>query len=150
MDAPGRLRLDLTPGAAAAPYEGHCVVTTNDDTRAAADVALGYPRLRWSAGGCRGMQTTGRHTRPLSHWRPHRLIAPVPLWVLAWRRQRAAELRGQQTWRTIRQTLDHFTVGRSRRQGKTMLHRPRVTALLAEILPTRGMPVPKKMLDGSD
>jgi len=42
LDARGRLSIETTKVAAEAQYDGTFVVTTNDDTRAAADVALGY------------------------------------------------------------------------------------------------------------
>jgi transposase len=65
--------------------------------------------------GCvRRMKTTGLQTRPLYHWRPHRLIAHVKLCVLALLLERVAEIRCQQTWRTIRHTLEQLTVVRYR------------------------------------
>jgi transposase len=57
--------------------------------------------------GCfRRMKTTGLQTRPIDHWRPHRIIAHGKLCVLALLLERAAEIRCQQPWRTIRHTLD--------------------------------------------
>jgi transposase len=106
MEAQGRLRRDAAQVAAEATYEGQFVVTTTDDTRAAEEVALGYTSMPLIEGGFRQLKTTGLQTRPLYHWRPHRLIAHVQLCVLAWLRHRAADIRCQQTWRTIRQTLD--------------------------------------------
>jgi hypothetical protein len=106
MDAGGRLSLDRTQVGAEATDDGKCVVTTHDDTLDAEEVALGYTRLMLSEGCFRRMKTTGLHTRPLDHWRPHRIIAHVKLCGLALLRQRPAEIRCQQPWRTIRQTLD--------------------------------------------
>jgi len=106
MAAGGRLSLDMTTVAAEAKYDGKFVVTTNDDTLDAADVALGDTRMMLLEGGFRRMTTTGLQTRPIYHWRPHRIIAHVKRCVLALLRQRAAEIRCQQTGRTIRQTLD--------------------------------------------
>ena len=74
----------------------------------------------------------------------------MPREVLALLLQRAADLRGQQTWRTIRQTLDPLQVGRYRLPGKTILQRTQVTTSMAEILQTLGLPVPKKMLEVSE
>jgi hypothetical protein len=105
MDAHGRLRLDAAKVAAEATYDGKFVVTTNDDTLEADDVALGYTSMTLIEGCFRQMKTTGLQTRPISHGRPHRIIAPVQLCVLALLLERAAESRCQQTWRTIRQTL---------------------------------------------
>ena len=84
MAAGGRRRLDMTQVAAAANAAGKVVVTTHDDTLEAEDGALGYTRMLWREGCFRRMKTTGRQTRPISHWRPHRRIAPVKRGVLAW------------------------------------------------------------------
>jgi len=147
MAAPGRLSLDAAQVAAEAQDDGPCVVTTTDDTLAAADVALGYTCMPLIAGGCRPMQTTGLQTRPRYHGRPHRRIAHVQRCVLAVLRQRAAEIRGQQTWRTMRQTVAPVTVVRDQMHGQTMVQSPRVTAPLAAIRQRRGIPLPKKIVE---
>jgi transposase len=149
MDAGGRLSLDMTKVAAEAKYDGKFVVTTNDDTLEAEDVALGYTSMMLIEGCFRRMKTTGLQTRPIYHWRPHRIIAHVKLCVLALLLQRAAEIRCQQTWRTIRHTLDQLKVVRYRLHGKTILQSTRVTAPMAEILQTLGIPLPKKILEVS-
>ena len=150
MDARGRLRIDTTKVAAAAKYDGKCVVTTNDDPLDAADVALGYTSMMLIEGCFRRMKTTGLQTRPISHWRPHRIIAHVKLCVLALLLERAAEIRCQQTWRTIRHTLDQFKVVRYRMHGKTIVQSTQVTAPIAEILRSLGVPLPKRILEVSD
>ena len=71
-------------------------------------------------------------------------------WGLAWLRERAAELRGPQTWRTIPQTVDQVKVVRSRMHGKTMLPSPQVTSPMAAILRRLGIPLPQKILEVSD
>jgi transposase len=146
MDAHGRLSLDAAKVAAEAKYDGKFVVTTNDDTLAAEDVALGYTSMPLIEGGFRQMKTTGLQTRPSYHWRPHRIIAHVKLCVLALLLQRAAEIRCQQTWRTIRQTLDQLKVVRYQMHGKTIVQSTQVTAPMAEILQSLGIPLPKKIL----
>jgi transposase len=150
MDASGRLSLDMPKVAAEAKYDGKFVVTTNDDTLDAEDVALGYTSMMLIEGCFRRMKTTGLQTRPIYHWRPHRIIAHVKLCVLALLLQRAAEIRCQQTWRTIRHTLDQLKVVRYRLHGKTILQSTRVTAPMAEILQTLGIPLPKKILEVSE
>jgi transposase len=150
MDAGGRLSLDMTKVAAEAKYDGKFVVTTNDDTLDAEDVALGYTSLMLIEGCFRRMKTTGLQTRPIYHWRPHRIIAHVKLCALALLLQRAAEIRCQQPWRTIRHTLDQLKVVRYRLHGKTILQSTRVTAPMAEILQTLGIPAPKKILEVSE
>jgi transposase len=150
MDARGRLRINATKVAAEAKDDGTCVVTTNDDTLDAEDVALGYTSLRLIEGCFRRMKTTGLQTRPIDHGRPHRIIAHVKLCVLALLLERAAEIRCQQTWRSIRHTLDQLKVVRYRLQGKTILQRTQVTAPMAEILRSLGIPLPKKILEVSE
>jgi transposase len=150
MDARGRLSLNMTKVAAEAKYDGKFVVTTNDDTLDAEDVALGYTSMMLIEGCFRRMKTTGLQTRPIYHWRPHRIIAHVKLCVLALLLQRAAEIRCQQTWRTIRHTLDQLKVVRYRLHGKTILQSTRVTTPMTEILQTLGIPLPKKILEVSE
>jgi hypothetical protein len=149
-EAHGRLRIATTKVAAEAKSAGQCGVTTNDDTLNAADVALGYTSLRLLEGCCRRMQTTGRQTRPLSHWRPRRIIAHVKLCVLALLLERAAESRGQQTWRTIRHPLAPLKVVRYRLHGKTIVQSPQVTAPMAALLRSLGVPLPQRILEVSD
>jgi transposase len=146
MDARGRLGLDTTKVAAEATYDGKFVVTTNDDTLDAEDVALGYTSMSLIEGCFRRMKTTGLRTRPIDHWRPHRIIAHVKLCVLALLLERAAALRCQQTWRTIRQTLDQLKVVRYRMHGKTILQNTQVTATIAETLRSLSIPLPNKIL----
>jgi transposase len=150
MDARGRLSIDTTKVAAEAKYDGKFVVTTNDDTLDAADVALGYTSMMLIEGCFRRMKTTGLQTRPIYHWRPHRIIAHVKLCVLALLLERAAEIRCQQTWRTIRHTLDQFKVVRYRMHGKTIVQSTQVTAPIAEILRSLGVPLPQRILEVSD
>jgi transposase len=150
MDTHGRLSLDTAKVATEAKYDGTFVVTTNDDTLDAEDVALGYTSMTLIEGCFRRMKTTGLQTRPIYHWRPHRIIAHVKLCVLALLLERAAEIRGQQTWRTIRQTLDQLKVVRYRMHGKTILQSTQMTATIAETLRSLGIPLPKRILEVSD
>jgi transposase len=150
MDARGRLRIDTTKVAAEAKYDGKFVVTTNDDTLDAEDVALGYTSRMLIEGGFRQMKTTGLQTRPIYHWRPHRIIAHVKLCVLALLLERAAEIRCQQTWRTIRHALDQWKVVHYRMHGKTIVQSTQVTSPVAQILQSLRIPTPQKILEVSD
>src|SRR5919202_2767305 len=150
MDARGRLSINTTTVAAEAKYDGKFVVTTNDDTLDAADVALGYTSMMLIEGCVRRMKTTRLQTRPIYHWRAHRIVAHVKLCVLALLLERAAEIRCQQTWRTIRHTLDQLKVVRYRMHGKTIVQSTQVTAPMAEILRSLGVPLPKRILEVSD
>jgi transposase len=150
MDTQGRLSIDTTKVTAEAKYDGKFVVTTNDDTLDAEDVALGYTSMTLIEGCFRRMKTTGLQTRPIYHWRFHRIIAHVKLCVLALLLERAAELRCQQTWRTIRHTLEQLKVVRYRMQGKTILQSTQVTAPLAKLLRSLEVSLPKKILEVSE
>jgi transposase len=150
MDVHGRLSIDTTKVAAEAKYDGKFVVTTHDDTLNAADVALGYTSMMLIEGCFRRMKTTGLQTRPIYHWRPRRIIAHVKLCVLALLLERAAEIRCQQTWRTIRHTLDQLKVVRYRMHGKTIVQSTQVTAPMAALLRSLGVPLPQSILEVSD
>ena len=150
MDAQGRLSIDTAKVAAEAKYDGKFVVTTNDDTLDAEDVALGYTSMTLIEGCFRQLKTTGLQTRPIYHWRPHRIIAHVKLCVLALLLQRAVEIRCQQTWRTVRHTLEQLKVVRYRMQGKTILQSTQVTAPLAKLLRSLGISLPNKILEVSE
>ena len=149
-DGRGRLSIDTAKVAAEAKYDGTFVVTTNDDTLDAEDVALGYTSMTLIEGCFRQMKTTGLQTRPIYHWRPHRITAHVKLCVLALLLQRVAEIRCQQTWRTIRHALDQLKVVRYRLQGKTILQSTQVTSPLAKILRSLGISLPNKILAVSE
>src|SRR4051794_22931117 len=82
-DDGGRPYLDREKVRRAEQLDGKFVLTTNDDTLAVADVALGYKGM-WIVESCfRRMKTTGLAVRPMSHWMPHRITAHVRLCVLA-------------------------------------------------------------------
>jgi transposase len=150
MDARGRLSINATKVAAEATYDGKFVLTTNDDTLDAEDVALGYKSMMLIEGCFRRMKTTGLQTRPVYHWKPHRIIAHVKLCVLALRLERAAEIRCQNTWRHIRQALDQLQVVRYRMHGKTIGQSTQVTPTVGKILDRLRVPLPKKILEVSD
>jgi transposase len=150
LDTHGRLRLDTAKVAMEAKYDGKFVVTTNDDTLDAEDVALGSTSMTLIEGCFRRMKTTGLQTRPIYHGRSHRIMAHVKLCVLALLLERAAESRCQQTWRTIRHTLDPLTVVRYRMHGKTILQSTQMTATITEILRSLGIPLPKRILEVSE
>jgi transposase len=150
MDTHGRLSLDTAKVAMEAKYDGKFVVTTNDDTLDAEDVALGYTSMTLIEGCFRRMKTTGLQTRPIYHGRSHRIIAHVKLCVLALLLERAAEIRCQQTWRTIRHTLDQLKVVRYRMHSKTILQSTQMTATITETLRSLGIPLPKRILEVSE
>src|SRR5438128_285581 len=69
--------------------DGKWVVTSNDDTLTAEDLALGYKQLM-RVEQCWRVMKSGLRTRPMHHWRPHRICAHVRLCVLALLLERVA------------------------------------------------------------
>lgn len=105
----GRLRLDRRAVREAARYDGKFVVTTNDDTLTAEDMALGYKQLLRVEQSWRDLKS-GIRVRPVYHWVAHRIHAHVRLSVLSLLLERAAEQACQDTWRNIRDRLDQLKV----------------------------------------
>jgi transposase len=85
------------------------VVTTNDDTLTAEDVALGYKHLLPVEESWRELER-GIRLRPVYHWMAHRIHAHVRLSVLSLLLARVVEHLGQDTWRNLRDQLDRVKV----------------------------------------
>jgi transposase len=100
----GRLELDHSAVKAAARYDGKWVVTSNDDTLTAEDLALGYKQLM-RVEQCWRQLKSGLRLRPVFHYRPWRIHAHVTLTVFALLLERIAELRAGDTWRNLRDQL---------------------------------------------
>lgn len=102
-------KIDQTAIAAETKLDGKWVITSNDDTLSAEDLALGYKQLMRVEECWRDMKS-GLRTRPVFHWTPHRLCAHISLCVLALLLQRVAERRAGDTWRNILAQLDAVKV----------------------------------------
>lgn len=105
----GVLKIDVAAVRAEEKLDGKWVVTSNDDSLTAADLALGYKQLL-RVEQCWRTMKSGLRTRPIFHWTPHRICAHVSLCVLALLLERIAEIRGGDTWRNIRAQLDTIKV----------------------------------------
>ena len=132
----GLLRIDRAAIVKEARYDGKWVITSNDDTLTAEDLALGYKQLM-RVEECWRTMKSGLRMRPVYHWLPHRIEAHVKLCVLALLLERIAEVRAGDTWRNIVARLDtikvvEYTRGDVRVQQTTEL-RGDVTHLLAKI-----------------
>jgi len=140
----GVLRIDRARVAEEAKLDGKWVVTSNDDTLSAEDLALGYKQLM-RVEECWRTMKSGLRTRPVFHWRPHRIAAHVSLCVLALLLERVAELRVGNTWRNIVAQLDTVKVVEYERAGariqQTTDLRPAVAALLKKL----EIPFPPKL-----
>lgn len=105
----GLLRIDREAVQDAARYDGKWVITTNDDTLSAEDLALGYKQLM-RVELCWRQLKSGLELRPVFHRLPWRIQAHVSITVLSLLLERIAEIRADDTWRNIRDQLASLKV----------------------------------------
>ena len=132
----GALRIDRAALRREVRYDGKWVITSNDDTLTAEDLALGYKQLM-RVEECWRTMKSGLRMRPVYHWMPHRIEAHVKLCVLALLLERVAEIRAGDTWRNLAARLDTIKVveyerGEARVRQTTEV-RGEVGALLAKL-----------------
>ena len=117
-------------------YDGKWVVTSNDDTLSAEDLALGYKQLLRVERCWRDLKS-GLRLRPVFHWRPWRIQAHVGISVMALLLERIAEIRADDTWRNVSAALETIKVVEYERAGtrirQTTDVRPSVETLLREL-----------------
>jgi hypothetical protein len=146
LDAEGRPFIDRAKVRRAEQLDGKFVLTTNDDTLSAADIALGYKGM-WIIEACfRKMKTTGLGIRPMFHWTPRRIVAHVKLCVLALMIQRAAEIAAEAPWSRLADVLGRLQAVRYTAEGATIVQASRITPELAAILEKLDVPRPKPIL----
>jgi hypothetical protein len=140
----GQLRIDRAAVQEAARYDGKWVVTSNDDTLTAEDLALGYKQLL-RVEQCWRQLKSGLRMRPVFHYRPWRIHAHVTISVLSLLLERIAEIRTGETWRNIAAALNTAKVVEYERAGvrvrQTTELRPEVAALFDRL----GVPAPPKL-----
>jgi hypothetical protein len=145
-DDNGRPYLDQAKVRRAEQLDGKFVLTTNDDTLSAADIALGYKGM-WVIEGCfRRMKTTGLAVRPMFHWMPHRITAHVKLCVLALMIQRTAEIATGLPWGRLADMLERLKAVRYTSEGRAFVQATTVSPELADILKKLDVPAPKTIL----
>ena len=146
LDDQGRLFIDRAKVRRAERLDGKFVLTTNDDSLSAADIALGYKGM-WIIEACfRRMKTTGLGVRPMFHWTPRRIVAHVKLCVLALMIQRAAEIAAEAPWSRLVDVLERLKAVRYTAEGATIVQASRITPELAAILKKLDVSGPKPIL----
>lgn len=145
-DRKDRLQIDPSKVEAETRMDGKYVLTTNDDTLSAEDVALGYKAAIIIEGCFRRMKTSGLRTRPIFHWKRERIEAHVKLCVLALLIQRAVEIRTEDTWRNVARKLEALKVVRYHQEGRTIVQRTGIHAELANLITKLGISKPRKIL----
>ena len=145
-DDQGRPYIDRAKVRRAEQLDGKFVLTTNDDTLSAADIALGYKGM-WIIEACfRRMKTTGLGIRPMFHWTPRRIVAHVKLCVLAPMIQRAAEIAAEAPWSRLVDVLGRLQAVRYTAEGATIVQASRIGPELAAILKKLDVPRPEPIL----
>lgn len=140
----GRLKINRAKVVDAARYDGKWVVTSNDDTLTAEDLALGYKQLM-RVEQCWRTMKSGLRMRPLFHRLPHRIEAHVKLCVLALLLERIAEIRAGDTWRNILAQLDTIKVVEYLRGGARIRQTTQLRPTVAQLLKKLGIAAPPKL-----
>ncbi len=140
----GALRVSQEAIAIEEGLDGKWVVTTNDDTLTAEDLALGYKQLM-RVEECWRTMKSGLRTRPIYHWRPHRICAHVSLCVLALLLERVAEIRAGDTWRNIAALLQTVKVVEYERSGARIQQTTELRAEVIALLSKLSVPPPPKV-----
>ena len=139
----GRLRIDRAAVAEAERYDGKWVITSNDDTLTAEDLALGYKQLL-RVEDCWRQLKSGLHMRPVRHFRPWRIQAHVTISVLALLLERIAEIRAGDTWRNIAARLGQIKVVEYDRGGARVRQTTEVREETVVLLQQFGVSLPKR------
>jgi hypothetical protein len=146
LDGQGRPYIDRAKVRRAEQLDGKFVLTTNDDTLSAADIALGYKGM-WIIEACfRRLKTTGLGIRPMFHWTPRRIVAHVKLCVLALMIQRVAEIAAEAPWSQLVDVLERLKAVRYTAEGETIVQASRISPELALILKKLDISRPKPIL----
>lgn len=140
----GKLVLDRGAITEAERYDGKWVITSNDDTLTAEDLALGYKQLL-RVEQCWRQLKAGLSLRPVFHYRPWRIEAHVTISVLALLLERIAEIRAADTWRTIRARLETLKVVEYERGEVRVRQTTEMRPDIAALLRTLKVPPPPKL-----
>ena len=144
QSAGGVLNIDRAAVAAEARLDGKWVITSNDDSLSAEDLALGYKQLM-RVEECWRTMKSGLRTRPIFHWTPHRICAHISLCVLALLLERMAEQRAGDTWRNILALLDAIKVVDYDRGAARVRQTTEVRSQAAEMLRRLQVPLPPRL-----
>ncbi len=145
----GLLRVNRTAVKKAARYDGKWVVTSNDDTLSAEDLALGYKQLM-RVEQCWRQLKSGLQMRPVHHWLPWRIQAHVTITVLSLLLERIAEIRTGDSWRNVRAKLETIKVVEYERAGVRVHQTTELRRDVAVLLAKLGVKPPPKLHSVAD
>ncbi len=130
--------------AEAERYDGKWVITSNDDTLTAEDLALGYKQLM-RVESCWRQLKSGLSMRPVRHFRPWRIQAHVTIAVLALLLERIIEIRAGDTWRNVVAALGQIKVVEYDRAEARIRQTTEVRDETAALLTKLGVPLPPQL-----
>jgi len=137
----GRLRIDRAAVQQAGHYDGKWVITSNDDTLTAEDLALGYKQLL-RVEACWRTLKSGLRMRPVFHRLAARIQAHVSISVLALLLERIIEIRTGDTWRNVSAQLASIKVIEYERAGARIQQTTALRPATAALLKTLGVEPP--------
>lgn len=140
----GLLRIDRAAVKKEQRFDGKWVITSNDASLTAEDLALGYKQLM-RVEECWRTMKSGLRMRPVYHWRPHRIEAHIKLCVLGLLLERVAELRGKDTWRNLVAKLDTVKVVEYTRGAVRVRQTTELRAEVSDLLKDLGVPPPPRL-----
>ena len=140
----GRLRIDRAAVEQAGHYDGKWVVTSNDDTLTAEDLALGYKQLL-RVEACWRTLKSGLRMRPVFHRLAARIQAHGSISVLALLLERIIEIRAGDTWRNVSAELASIKVIEYDRAGARIQQTTALRPATAVLLKTLGVEPPPSL-----
>jgi hypothetical protein len=139
----GRLMVDRAKIGQEQRLDGKYLISTSDDTLTPEDVALGYKSLLEAERGFSDLKGTIL-LRPVYHRKEERIRAHVLICFLALVIIRVAELRGQNTWRTIGDQLGPIKQGHFRSPDGEFTQRTELTGEQRALLNALAVPAPPR------
>ena len=140
----GALRIDRAAIREEEKLDGKWVITSNDDTLTAEDLALGYKQLM-RVEVCWRQLKSGLCMRPVRHFRPWRIQAHVTISVLSLLLERIAEIRAGDTWRNLVAQLQTIKVVEYDRAEARVRQTSEVRKETAALLAKLGVPLPPRL-----
>ena len=110
VDTEDCIAIDYDAINEAGKYDGKWVVITNDDTITIEDAACGYKSLMVIERCFRTLKRTQIKMEPMYHWLNNRIIAHVKVCVLSLLIERMTELKCEQPWSKVKDTLSTLQV----------------------------------------
>ncbi len=142
----GQVELDRDGIRKQQRYDGKWVLITNDDTLTIDDAANGYKGLLIIERCFRALKRTRIKMGPMYHWLPRRIEAHVKICVLALLIERVAELRCNQPWGRIRDTLMSLQATEFQTPSTVFFQRNEPTEKQRQIMKSLNISMPKPVL----